>query len=51
MNGKQILILKEALDNINKEIYEAMPLAYAEKTIEIIQSNITKTIKKLMNKS
>lgn len=50
MNGAQIIILKEALDNINKEIYEAMPLAYAEKAIEIIQNNITKTISKLMNK-
>lgn len=47
MNGKQILILKEAFDNINKEIYKAMPLTYAEKAIEIIQNNISKTIKML----
>lgn len=51
MNGKQIIILKEALDNINKEIYKSIPLAYAEKTIKIIQDNITKAINKLMNKS
>lgn len=51
MNGKQIIILKEALDNVNKEIYESMPLAYAEKAVEIIQDNIIKTINKLMNKS
>lgn len=50
MNGAQIIILKEALDNINKEIKETMPLAYAEKAIEIIQANITRTISKLMNK-
>lgn len=51
MNGKQITILKEALDNINKEIYESLPLGYAEKAMAIIQENIIKTIKKLMNKS
>ena len=54
MDKKQIpifKILKDALNNVNKEIYESMPLAYAEKAIEIIQDNIDKTIKKLMNKS
>lgn len=51
MNGKQIIILKEAFDNVNKEIYESIPSAYAEKAIEVIQNNIIKTINKLMNKS
>ena len=48
MNGKQIIILKEALDNINDELYKELPLGYAEKAIEIIQNNISKTITKLL---
>ena len=51
MNGKQMLILKEALDNIDKEIYASMPLAYADKAMKIIQDNIIKTMKKLTNKN
>lgn len=46
----QKTIAKETLNNIEKDIYKSMPLAYAEKTIEIIQNNISKTIKKLTNK-
>ena len=39
MNGKQILILKEALDNIRKEMHESMPLSYAEKAVEILKAH------------
>ena len=48
MNGKQLVILKEALDNVNKELYKELPLGYAEKAVEIIQNNISKTITKLL---
>ena len=46
MNGKQILILKETLDQINDELYKSLPLDDAEKAIQIIKTVVGKTIKK-----
>ena len=46
MNGKQILILKEAIDQINDELYKSLPLDSAEKAIQIIKTVVGKTIKK-----
>lgn len=51
MNGKQILIIKQALDKINEELYNELPTEYANKAIKIFKDNIVKTIDKLMNKS
>lgn len=46
MNGKRILILKEAIDQINDELYKSLPLDNAEKAIQIIKTVIGKMIKK-----
>ena len=46
MNGKQILILKEAIDQINDELYKSLPLDNANKAVQIIKTVVGKTIKK-----
>lgn len=46
MNGKQVLILKQALDQIVNEIYKEIPLTYADKANKIIKNVIKKTMKK-----
>ena len=47
MNGKQVIILKEALDQINEELYKELPLSYVKKAVQIIKTVIEKTITKL----
>lgn len=50
MNGKQITILYEALNQINDELYEQLPLTYADKASKIIKTVIGKMIKRYLNK-
>lgn len=45
-NNKQTSITEEALNNIERDIYKSMPLAYAEKVIDIIKKNINKPMNK-----
>lgn len=50
MNGKHILILYEALNQINNELYEQLPLAYADQASKIIKTVIGKMMKRYLNK-
>ena len=47
MNGLKVLFIKNALDKICEEIYEELPLGYAEKAIGIIKRNINKILSQI----
>lgn len=47
MNGLKVLFIKDALDKIYEELYEELPLGYAEKAISIIKRNINKILSKI----
>lgn len=47
MNGLKILFLKDALDKICEELYNELPLGYAEKAIRIIKRNVYKALGKM----
>lgn len=50
MNYLKVL-LKNALNRIYDELYEELPLGYAEKAIKIIERNIGKTLSKIKYKN
>ena len=47
MNGMQMIIIKQALDKIDAQLYKELPLAYADKATEIINNAIKEVVKNI----